>query len=94
MADVLLRAWSRSWLTLSPPPNASGCCGPPPNRECAPACEAEQRQLADALPGACGPVRRVGSRRDEAVLADRERRLAEMQRRERTAGVMRFERRR
>lgn len=33
------------------------------------------------LLGACGPVRRVGSRRDEAILAERERRLAEMRRR-------------
>ena len=54
------------------------------------------RHAADTarmLLGACGPVQVVGSRRDEAVLADRERRLAEMARRQRTAGVMRFERR-
>lgn len=35
-------------------------------------------QTARMLLGACGPVRRAGNRRDEAILADRERRAAQM----------------
>lgn len=41
-------------------------------RELAPACEAEQRQQADAIPDAVGPVRRGGltSRQAEQLLAE------------------------
>jgi hypothetical protein len=41
---------------------------------------AERHAAATAhmLLGACGPVRTVGNRREEAILADRERRAAQM----------------
>ncbi|MCC7033876.1 MAG: hypothetical protein IT179_13715 [Acidobacteria bacterium] len=40
--------------------------------------ERHAAQTARMLLGACGPVRRVGNRREEAILADRERRAAQM----------------
>lgn len=40
--------------------------------------ERHAAQTARMLLGACGPVRRVGNRRDEAILADRERRATQM----------------
>lgn len=41
-------------------------------RDLAPACEAEMRQLADAIPDAVGPVRRGGltTRQAEQLLAE------------------------
>ncbi|MGE0464443.1 MAG: hypothetical protein AB7Q16_24000 [Vicinamibacterales bacterium] len=57
-------------------------------RELAPACEAEQRQLADAIPDAVGPVRRGGltTRQADALLAAWRQRQASRR-------VARFERR-
>ncbi|MGE0460318.1 MAG: hypothetical protein AB7Q16_03030 [Vicinamibacterales bacterium] len=40
--------------------------------------ERHAAQTARMLLGACGPVHRMGNRRDEAILADRERRAAQM----------------
>lgn len=44
--------------------------------------ERHAEATARMLLGDCGPAVVVGSRRDEAVLADREQRLAEMDRRQ------------
>jgi hypothetical protein len=40
--------------------------------------ERHAAQTARMLLGACGPARKVGNRRDEAILADRERRATQM----------------
>lgn len=41
--------------------------------------ERHAAQTARMLLGACGPARKVGNRRDEAILADRERRASQME---------------